>query len=86
MLFGAAIAVALAGAASSPSGDPPIVDLTESSVADGGGNNVVNVILTDIRALDTLGEVVVLLTVAVGILTLTRTRSARREQPSETPT
>jgi multicomponent Na+:H+ antiporter subunit A len=36
---------------------------------------VVNVVLTDIRALDTLGEIVVLLVVAVGILALTR-RSA----------
>ena len=86
VLIGAAIAVALAGAASSPSGDAPVLDLTESAVADGGGNNVVNVILTDIRALDTLGEVVVLLTVAVGILTLTRTRSTRRGQSSETVT
>ena len=32
-------------------------------------------ILTDTRALDTLGEVVVLLAVAVGILTLTRRRA-----------
>jgi multicomponent Na+:H+ antiporter subunit A len=86
VLIGAAIAVALAGAASSPSGGAPVLDLTESAVADGGGNNVVNVILTDIRALDTLGEVVVLLTVAVGILTLTRTRSTRRGQSSETVT
>ena len=86
VLIGAAIAVALAGAAASPSGDPPVLDLAESAVADGGGNNVVNVILTDTRALDTLGEVVVLLTVAVGILTLTRTRAKRSGQPSETPT
>ena len=41
---------------------------------EGGGNNVVNVILTDTRALDTLGEVIVLMTVAVGILTLARKR------------
>ena len=77
LLIGAAVAVALAGAASSPSGDPPIVDLTESAVDEGGGNNVVNVILTDTRALDTLGEVIVLMTVAVGILTLTRKRRTR---------
>jgi multicomponent Na+:H+ antiporter subunit A len=86
VLIGAAIAVALAGAVSSPSGEAPVQDLAMSAVERGGGNNVVNVILTDMRALDTLGEVVVLLTVAVGILTLTRTRSSRREQPSETGT
>ena len=83
VLIGAAIAVALAGAAASPSGDPPVRELADSAVADGGGNNVVNVILTDTRALDTLGEVVVLLTVAVGILTLTRTRARHRGRPSE---
>jgi multicomponent Na+:H+ antiporter subunit A len=83
VLIGTAIAVALAGAAASPSGDPPVLDLADSAVVEGGGNNVVNVILTDTRALDTLGEVVVLLTVAVGILTLTRTRTRRRGRPSE---
>ena len=77
LLIGAAVAVALAGAASSPSGAPPILDLAESAVDEGGGNNVVNVILTDTRALDTLGEVIVLMTVAVGILTLTRKRRTR---------
>jgi multicomponent Na+:H+ antiporter subunit A len=75
VLIGVAVAVALAGAASSPSGEPPIIDLAESAVDEGGGNNIVNVILTDTRALDTLGEVVVLLAVAVGILTLTRRRA-----------
>jgi multicomponent Na+:H+ antiporter subunit A len=84
VLIGAAISVALAGAAASPSGEPPVLDLTESAVVEGGGNNVVNVILTDTRALDTLGEVVVLLTVAVGILTLTRPK--RRAKPAETVT
>jgi multicomponent Na+:H+ antiporter subunit A len=77
LVIGAAVAVALAGAASSPSGEPPIIDLAESAVDEGGGNNVVNVILTDTRALDTLGEVIVLMTVAVGILTLTRKRRTR---------
>ena len=42
---------------------------------DGGGNNIVNVILTDVRGLDTLGEVVVLATVALGILALANLRS-----------
>ena len=74
LLIGVAVAVALAGAASNPSGEPPILELAESAVRDGGGNNVVNVILTDTRALDTLGEVIVLMTVAVGILTLARKR------------
>ncbi len=48
--------------------------LTEEAVDEGGGKNIVNVVLTDVRALDTLGEVIVLVVVAVGILALTRTR------------
>ena len=35
---------------------------------------MVNVILTDTRALDTFGEVIVLMVVAVGILTLSTKR------------
>jgi multicomponent Na+:H+ antiporter subunit A len=80
LLIGAAVAVALAAAAANPAGEPPVDELAETAVDDGGGNNVVNVILTDTRGLDTLGEVVVLIVVAVGILTLTtaRTRTSRR--------
>ena len=71
LLMGVTVAVALAAGASNPVGEPPVRELAESAVSEGGGNNVVNVILTDTRALDTLGEVIVLLAVAVGILTLT---------------
>jgi multicomponent Na+:H+ antiporter subunit A len=71
LLMGVTVAVALAAGASNPVGEPPARELAETAVSEGGGNNVVNVILTDTRALDTLGEVIVLLAVAVGILTLT---------------
>lgn len=40
----------------------------------GGGRNVVNVILTDIRALDTLGEITVLAVAAMGAIALIRAR------------
>jgi len=69
---GVAVTAALLMAGSAPTGTAPIDDLTNAAVDEGGGKNVVNVILTDIRALDTLGEVVVLATVAVGILALAR--------------
>jgi multicomponent Na+:H+ antiporter subunit A len=50
---------------------PPISDrLAELSVPRGGGRNVVNVILTDFRALDTLGEIAVLAVAALGITSL----------------
>ncbi len=71
---GLAVTTALASSASAPSGTAPVESLTVGAVDEGGGNNVVNVILTDIRALDTLGEVVVLATVAVGIIALARVR------------
>ncbi len=75
-LGGLAVMAGLAASSANPSGVAPIEDLTAGAVNDGGGNNVVNVILTDVRALDTLGEVVVLATVAIGILALANTRRA----------
>ncbi len=73
------VGIALTATASAPTGEPPLQAITEQSVEVGGGNNLVNVILTDLRALDTLGEVVVLAIVAVGIVALAssaRTREA----------
>ncbi len=81
--FGGAVSVGLAAAASRPTGTAPVPDLVEQAVETGGGNNVVNVILTDIRALDTFGEVIVLVTVAVGILALAR--SGRPPEDSDDP-
>lgn len=77
---GLAVSAALIASSAAPSGTAPIPELADGAVEIGGGNNIVNVILTDIRALDTLGEVVVLATVAIGILALARTRS-----PETTP-
>ena len=72
--MGTAVAVALAGSAGDPVGEAPIRELARTAQDDGGGKNVVNVILTDTRALDTFGEVIVLMVVAVGILTLSTKR------------
>ncbi len=71
---GLVVMVGLAAASAAPAGTAPVAELADSAVSEGGGKNVVNVILTDTRALDTLGEVVVLATVAVGILALARIR------------
>jgi multicomponent Na+:H+ antiporter subunit A len=52
---------------------PSISDyFAESSVPLAHGRNVVNVILVDFRALDTLGEITVLATAAVGVYALLR--------------
>ncbi len=72
---GIAVAAALAASGSAPSGRPPVDALVAGAAGEGGGKNVVNVILTDIRALDTLGEVVVLAVAAIGILALAKTRA-----------
>jgi multicomponent Na+:H+ antiporter subunit A len=44
------------------------------------GRNVVNVILVDFRALDTMGEITVLSIAAIGVFALLKLR-ARRERP-----
>lgn len=74
---GVAVMVSLLSSASSPTGVPPIADLVEKSKTDGGGNNVVNVILTDIRVLDTLAEITVLVVVGIGILALAKSKQPR---------
>ena len=75
VLAGTAVTVALlASAEDTPSNRE---SLTAAAVDEGGGNNLVNVILTDLRALDTLGEVVVLVVAAMGVLALSRADTAR---------
>jgi multicomponent Na+:H+ antiporter subunit A len=60
---------------------PPVSGwLTANSVAGGHGRNVVNVILVDFRALDTLGEIFVLALAAVGGFALLRGRRANAEE------
>ncbi|GHG77544.1 hydrogen gas-evolving membrane-bound hydrogenase subunit E [Comamonas sp. JC664] len=50
------------------------------SVPGGKGLNIVNVILVDFRALDTLGETAVLATSGLGVYLLFRTRSQRKKR------
>ena len=47
-------------------------EMSERALPDGDGRNVVNVILVDIRGLDTLGEITVLATGGIGIVALAR--------------
>jgi multicomponent Na+:H+ antiporter subunit A len=52
---------------------PPVSDeYVARSLPEGGGRNVVNVILVDFRALDTLGEISVLVAAALGVAALVR--------------
>jgi multicomponent Na+:H+ antiporter subunit A len=51
----------------------------ENSLALAHGRNVVNVILVDFRALDTLGEITVLAIAAIGVFALLKLRLEARE-------
>jgi multicomponent Na+:H+ antiporter subunit A len=60
----------------------PISDeIVERALPDGHGRNVVNVILVDFRGLDTMGEITVLATAAIGSVALARA-VRRRERPA----
>ena len=58
---------------------------TERSVTEAYGRNVVNVILVDFRALDTLGEIFVVCIAALGVYTLLRLRAAPRDAVTASP-
>lgn len=59
-------------------------EMSRRALSEGDGRNVVNVILVDIRGLDTLGEITVLVAAAIGIVSLARAgRWPRRPSTSE---
>ncbi len=69
---------------------PPISeDLAKEALLEGEGRNVVNVILTDFRGFDTLGEITVLALAALGIVSLVvadrRRRSGGEPDDGSTP-
>jgi len=75
---------ALAAAGSHP-GRPFATGIVDRAVPDGGGRNVVNVVLVDFRALDTMVEITVLAAASIGAVALARAgrlpRSARTSHP-----
>jgi multicomponent Na+:H+ antiporter subunit A len=61
-------------------------EIVQRSVPDGDGRNVVNVILVDFRALDTLGEITVLAVASIGAAALARVgRRAASERGEREP-
>jgi len=74
-------ALAAAGARSGVGAPAVSGEYLARALPEASGRNVVNVILVDFRALDTLGEIVVLVVAAVGIMALVS--ASRREARGE---
>ena len=72
----AMFSVMASGARTAPTAGDQYTDL---SLPAAGGQNVVNVILVDFRAADTLGEITVLAVAAIGIANLVRMANRRRQ-------
>ncbi|MHA7286908.1 Na+/H+ antiporter subunit A [Arthrobacter sp. MDT3-44] len=68
--FGGIMAIIAMSAMASRTAAPISLAYPELAYRDGGGANAVNVLLVDIRAWDTLGEITVLATAATGIASL----------------
>ncbi|MCP3423796.1 Na+/H+ antiporter subunit A [Nocardioides pinisoli] len=72
--LGVAVAVVTAGfllvAGAARTADPVSLSLPEQALEFGGGGNIVNVVLVDTRAWDTLGELAVLVAAATGVASL----------------
>ncbi len=94
---GAFVVLMAIGAAGSRTEPSVSTTMSERALPDGDGRNVVNVILVDIRGMDTLGEVTVLVAAGIGIVALARVgerprdpagprrrrRSGRPDEPAE---
>ncbi|MGH9150651.1 MAG: hydrogen gas-evolving membrane-bound hydrogenase subunit E, partial [Acidimicrobiales bacterium] len=76
VFIAAAVAVVVFGLAITASAGRPVAatsrGIVERSLPEGGGRNVVNVVLVDFRGLDTLGEVSVLAVAGIGVVALAR--------------
>lgn len=72
VLVGLFVFAFLVVAGSSRTEAPISTEFVERSLADGGGRNVVNVVLVDIRGFDTMGEITVLAVAAMGVYGLAR--------------
>jgi multicomponent Na+:H+ antiporter subunit A len=79
LIFGGLMTL-LVLAASTDILDAPLSEFyAQNSLIKGHGRNVVNVILVDFRALDTLGEITVLAAAAIGVVAMLRLKPAHKE-------
>jgi multicomponent Na+:H+ antiporter subunit A len=79
-VFAGIVVVLGALATSTVVADRSVPDEYLAVAPEAGGKNVVNIVLTNFRALDTLGEITVLVAAGIGIGALIRPVLARREQ------
>ncbi|GBD24621.1 Na(+)/H(+) antiporter subunit A [bacterium HR29] len=77
---GGFVTLLLLGASAQPARERISAVFAERSLTEAFGRNVVNVILVDFRALDTLGEIAVLAAAGVGVYGLLKLRRAREEE------
>ncbi|HSP77403.1 MAG TPA: hydrogen gas-evolving membrane-bound hydrogenase subunit E [Myxococcaceae bacterium] len=81
-LTGGGLMTGLVLLASTAPPHPHVSDyFVEHSVEAAHGHNIVNVILTDFRALDTLGETTVLAVAAIGVHAILKLRPRKEEEP-----
>ncbi|WP_051800084.1 Na+/H+ antiporter subunit A [Catenuloplanes japonicus] len=89
IVLGVSVGLAAAGMAFVTSGGRTATPVSERfadlSVSYGGGSNIVNVILVDIRAWDTMGEISVLVVAATGVASLIFQRTSALRRRAETP-
>lgn len=81
-VFVVVMAIAASGARTAP---PVSTEMSARALPEGDGRNIVNVILVDIRGMDTMGEIVVLVAAGIGIAALARvgmSPRARRPRPT----
>lgn len=85
-LVGATVFVFAIAASGVANHDRLAREVVDRAVPDGGGRNVVNVMLVDFRGLDTLGEITVLVTASIGAVALARVgHRAARQRGEHTP-
>lgn len=77
---GALVTILVLIAQQNPHPDHLIRYFSENSVPGGHGRNIVNVILVDFRALDTMGEITVLGIAALGVYALLKLRLKKEER------
>jgi multicomponent Na+:H+ antiporter subunit A len=78
--FGGLVTVLTLATATHPTSSRLRDYYSEVSLPLAHGRNIVNVMLVDFRALDTLGEITVLVTAAVGVSALLRIRAAQKQE------